>query len=153
MNGRDFVALPAKRAYAFSAADHYTFSDSFPLGRPLPHSIVVAAQPAGPWSDSAEAGAPRTTGPLVIRSCPVPRATSANVPVPAHGSTPASSPVSVPASSPVSTGLNVVGPTARPGAEASSGPHASSGLATVGGALCAILLGAGVWALLRVRRA
>ena len=82
IDGRDFVALPAKRTYAFSAANRFTFSDSFLLGRPLPRSVVVAAQSTGPWSDSTEAGAPHTTGPLVVPSCPARPATPASSPDP-----------------------------------------------------------------------
>ena len=154
IDGRDFVALPAKRTYAFSAANRFTFSDSFPLGRPLPRSVVVAAQSTGPWSDSTEAGAPHTTGPLVVPSCPARPATPASSPpTPARGSAAIPPPASAPASSPISAAIGVPAPTTRPSAEASSGSHASIGLIALGGAPCAILLGAGVWALLRARRA
>lgn len=138
MDGRDFVALPAKGTYAFNAADRFTFSDSFPLGHPLPRSVVVAAQATGPWSDRGPAGGPHRTGPLLVPSCP------------AQPSPPASAPTP----SPVSMALSVPTSTTRPGiAEPSSSSLPRTGLIAVGAGLCASLLGAGVWALLRARRA
>jgi hypothetical protein len=159
MDGRDFVALPAKGTYAFDAANRFNFSDSFPLGHPLPHSVVVAAQATGPWSDRGPAGGPHRTAPLLIPSCPAQSATPTSAP--AQSATPASAPVqsAPPAgaptpSPPVRAAMSVPTPTTTPDiAEAASSSHASIGLIAVGAIGCAALLGAGGWALLRARRA
>jgi len=149
MDGRDFVALPAKGTYAFDAANRFTFSDSFPVGRPLPHSVVVAAQATGPWSDRGPAGGPHRTAPLLIPSCPAKSATPASAPV--QSAPPAGAPTPSP---PVRAAMSVPTPTTTPDiAEAASSSHASIGLIAVGAVGCAALLGGGGWALLRVRRA
>ena len=149
MDGRDFVGLPAKGTYAFDAANRFTFSDSFPLGHPLPHSVVVAAQATGPWSDRGPAGGPHRTAPLLIPSCPPRSATPTSAPV--QSAPPAGAPTPSP---PVRPAMSVPTPTTTPDiAEAASSSHASIGLIAVGAIGCAALLGAGGWALLRARRA